>query len=209
MAEEFAAAAPASPVEEPTPPPVIDFVLEELPVESVPPEPPRPVRKFGLARPAAAPGDDRQLEPTLHLAEIMLSMGLEDGAAKALLEYTEANPRDAVYHMLKLLGIYRKRGLHKEFQETAEKLRKHFNIQAEDWNQPGGEAPTLERFPRIAEHLVAIWSRHTECVDYLQHLLEDGRDGARAGFPQAVAEEMLLLVEIQKALAEGAAQASG
>jgi hypothetical protein len=29
----------------------------------------------------------------MQLAEIMLSMGLEQGAAQALIEYTEANPR--------------------------------------------------------------------------------------------------------------------
>ena len=33
---------------------------------------------------------------------------------------------------------------------------------------------------------------------YLRHLIEDNRDGARAGFPQSVAEEILLLVEILK-----------
>jgi hypothetical protein len=35
--------------------------------------------------------------------------------------------------------------------------------------------------------------------DYLRHLLEDNREGSRAGFPQPVAEEILLLIEILKA----------
>jgi pilus assembly protein FimV len=101
--------------------------------------------------------------------------------------------------MLKLLGIYRKRGLHQEFQETAEKLRKNFNIQAEDWSAAGnGEAPTLEKFSRVSQHVQSIWTQPEECIDYLRHLIEDNRDGARAGFPQSVAEEILLLVEILK-----------
>jgi hypothetical protein len=146
------------------------------------------------------------VEPTLQLAEIMLSMGLEQGAAQALVEYTEANPRHAVYHMLKLLGIYRKRGLHEEFTATAEKLRKNFNIQAEDWGASGrDELSTLENFSRVAEHIQSIWTKPEECIPYLRHLLEDNRDGARAGFPQSVAEEILLLVEILKS-AQGANQ---
>ncbi|MCM2287944.1 MAG: hypothetical protein NDI67_02855 [Sulfuritalea sp.] len=138
-------------------------------------------------------------EPTLQLAEIMLSMGLEQGAAQALVEYTEANPRHALHHWLKLLGIYRKRGLHKEFTEAAEKLRQNFNIQAEDWARQGsGEAPSLEKFSRVAEHVQKIWGQPAECIAYLRRLLEDNRDGERAGFPQSVAEEMLLLIEILK-----------
>jgi hypothetical protein len=141
------------------------------------------------------------VEPTLQLAEIMLSMGLEQGAAQALIEYTEANPRHAIYHWLKLLGIYRSRGLQKEFAATAEKLRMYFNIQAAEWGTPvASEAPALENFARVAEHVQKIWSQPGECITYLRRLLEDNREGARAGFPQSVAEEILLLIELQKDL---------
>jgi hypothetical protein len=142
---------------------------------------------------------ETNLETTLQLAEIMLSMGLEQGAAQALLEYADAQPRNAVYHLLKLLGIYRGRRLQKEFAETAEKLHKHFNIRAEEWGKPAaGETPMLENFSRVSEHVQTIWSQPGECIAYLRHLLEDNRDGARAGFPQSVAEEFLLLIKILK-----------
>lgn len=181
------------------PSPEIDFVLEAADPETVASPPPRRAHIPTATAPAASEAQKKNLEPTLQLAEIMLSMGLEQGAAQALVEYTEANPRDAIYHMLKLLGIYRKRGLHQEFQETAEKLRKNFNIQAEDWSAAGsGEAPTLEKFSRVSQHVQSIWTQPEECIDYLRHLIEDNRDGARAGFPQSVAEEILLLVEILK-----------
>ncbi|MBK9020523.1 MAG: hypothetical protein IPL72_11155 [Sulfuritalea sp.] len=189
-----------------TPSPTIDFVLEEADPGTIVDETPVAAKTVAPAPPRAA--TDRNLEPTLQLAEIMLSMGLEQGAAQALVEYTEANPRHAVYHMLKLLGIYRKRGLHDEFLATAEKLRKNFNIQAEDWGASGrGEISTLENFSRVAEHIQSIWNKPEECIPYLRHLLEDNRDGARAGFPQSVAEEMLLLVEILKG-DQGANQAA-
>ncbi len=178
----------------------IDFSLDEADPESVA----RANARVPKPRASASPSvteipQETNVEPTLQLAEIMLSMGLEQGAAQALLEYTETNPRQAVYHWLKLLGIYRKRGLQTEFTETAEKLRKHFNVQAEDWVRADtGETPTLEKFPRVAEQVQKTWLQPAECLSYLRHLLEDNRDGARAGFPQAVAEEILLLIEILK-----------
>lgn len=190
--------------------PIIDFSLEEADPESVAraeAKAQRPRKNVYPAVPESAP--DTNVEPTLQLAEIMLSMGLDQGAAQALLEYTEANPRQAVYHWLKLLGIYRKRGQQAEFVETAEKLRKHFNVQAEEWVRTDtGETPTLEKFPRVAEQVQKTWSQPAECISYLKHLLEDNRDGARAGFPQAVAEEILFLIEILKGTS-GAGQTVG
>lgn len=185
---------------------VVDFSLEEADPETVA----RENAKLQTLRPAsrsepraAAPVEHKvNVEPTLQLAEIMLSMGLEEGAAQALIEYTEANPRHAIYHWLKLLGIYRSRGLQHEFAATAEKLRRYFNIQAAEWGTPAAsEVPTLENFSRVAEHVQKIWTQPEECISYLRRLLEDNREGARAGFPQSVAEEILLLVELQKDLA--------
>ena len=179
---------------------VIDFSLEEADPEIVARENARSqAQRTVSASPPPQTPQAANVEPTLQLAEIMLSMGLEQGAAQALLEYAEANPRHAVYHWLKLLGIYRSKGLQQEFTETADKLRKHFNIQAEEWGKPAAVgAPMLENFSRVSEHVQKIWSQPAECISYLRHLLEDNRDGARAGFPQSVAEEILFLVELLK-----------
>ncbi len=196
---------PAEPVQtipEPPQSPIIDFVLEDADPATVVAEPSRRSKpSTAMITPAEVSSQlkKKNVEPALQLAEIMLSMGLEQGAAQTLVEYTEANPKHAIYHMLKLLGIYRKRGLHHEFQETAEKLRKNFNIQAEDWAKTdSGEAPSLEGFSRVSQHVQSIWDQPEECITYLRHLIEDNRDGARAGFPQSVAEEILMLVEVLK-----------
>ena len=176
----------------------LEFTLEEADPESV-----ARAEARERQRPPPEAADDGQAatethsEPTLELAEIMLSMGLEQSAAQALVEYSEANPRQAVYHWLKLLDIYRGSGHRKDFKETAEKLRQHFNIQADDWTRArGGDAPSLEGFGRIIGHIQALWGRAAECEAYLRHLIEDNREGTRAGFPQPVAEEILLLIEI-------------
>ena len=204
-AASITAAAPSTDKVETAPPgaveiPPMEFTLEEADPESVAREHERQM-KLQAMTPMASPVQpvESKVEPTLELAEIMLSMGLEQSAAQALLEFSEANPRQALYHWLKLLDIYRGSGHRKDFKETADKLRQHFNIQAEDWTRAGGgEAPTLEGFSRVAEHVQEIWSQPEECIRYLQHLLEDNREGSRAGFPQPVAEEILLLIEILK-----------
>lgn len=190
---------------------IVDFSLEEDPEGEARAKARIPVPRSKDREPRVP--ERRQeidVEPTLQLAEIMLSMGLEQGAAQALVEYTEANPRAALHHWLKLLGIYRKRGLHKEFRAAAENLRKHFNIKAQYLQKShSGEMPTLENFSRVAEHVQEIWPRQDECIDYLARLLEDNRDGERAGFPQAVAEEILLLIDILKVLRSGDGHAAG
>jgi hypothetical protein len=203
-----ASTAPAGPPQDtvetaprPTEIPPIDFSLEDEDPETIAranaripvPRKPSPTPRVPERRQEIA------VEPTLQLAEIMLSMGLTEGAAQTLIEYTDANPREAVYHWLKLLAIYRDTGQRKDFEETAEKLRKFFNIQAAGTaSADPGEPPTLEGFPRIAEQVVKLWSNAEQCRTYLRQLLEDNRNGSRIGFPQSVAEEFLLLGEILK-----------
>lgn len=185
----------------------IEFSLEEADPESIARANAKLEKLQALDRRKAPERMKRaDVEPTLELAGIMLSLGLGQGAAQTLVEYIDANPRQALHHSLKLLEIYRDSGHRKDFKETAEKLRQNFNIQAEDWmRESTADAPTLEGFSRLSQHIQEIWSRPTECISYLQNLLEDNREGARAGFPWPVAEEILLLIDILKETS-GAAQ---
>jgi len=133
-------------------------------------------------------GKDQAIE----LAEIMLSMGLGHGAAQTLTEQIRSEPKQALRHWLKLLEIYRLNGQQEEFERSAEELRQHFNVQPEDW-QPRAEARrSLEDYPHIAARLTEMWGK-LGCLAYLENLLADNRGGARSGFPQSVAEELLLL----------------
>jgi hypothetical protein len=178
----------------------IDYSMEEADPESIARESEKLEKLQALdRRKAPERKNNSNIEPTLELAGIMLSLGLEQGAAQTLVEYIDANPRQALHHSFKLLEIYRDSGHRKDFKEAAEKLRQNFNIQAEDWMRESvAEAPTLEGFSRLSQHIQEIWSRPTECINYLQNLLEDNREGARAGFPWPVAEEILLLIDILK-----------
>jgi hypothetical protein len=142
---------------------------------------------------------DGNPEQALELANIMLSMGLTGSATQTLIDHIRANPRDALYHWLKLLEIYRTSGHRSDFKEAAAQLRQHFNIQAEDWAKVGvRETPTLEKYERVVERLQGLWSDTEASSTFLRELLEDNRGGMREGFPQPVAEEILFLIELQK-----------
>jgi hypothetical protein len=150
-----------------------------------------------IVAPATASGDAPvEFDSTLELAEIMLSMGMASGAAQALVQRIQENPREALAHWLKLLDIYRKDGHRSDFERAAKELQQNFNIKASDWMSADGNAPSLENFDRVIEHVVGLWSQPAECIDYLTRLLEDNREGMRNGFPQPVAEEMMLLISI-------------
>lgn len=145
----------------------------------------------------ATPIAINQNDQAIELAEIMLSMGLGHGAAQTLIEQIRREPRQALLHWLKLLEIYRKNGQQDEFERSAEELRKHFNVQPEDWHASSAGPRSIEEYPHIAARIVELWGK-PDCLVYLQNLLDDNRGGARAGFPQSVAEELVLLTTLRK-----------
>jgi hypothetical protein len=181
------------------------------PSSAVPPAPTFTSPETPPAQTAALPESDPDVsrldtkdadgnpEQALELANIMLSMGLTGSATQTLIDHIRANPRDALYHWLKLLEIYRTSGHRSDFKEAAAQLRQHFNIQAEDWAKVGvRETPTLEKYERVVERLQGLWSDTEASSTFLRELLEDNRGGMREGFPQPVAEEILFLIELQK-----------
>lgn len=133
-----------------------------------------------------------QSDQALELAEIMLSMGLGHGAAQTLAEQIRSEPKQALRHWLKLLEVYRRNGQQAEFERSAEELRLHFNVKPEDWHAQPDTLHSVEDYPHITARLTELWGRPA-CLVYLQNLLADNRGGARSGFPQSVAEELLLL----------------
>lgn len=151
----------------------------------------------GIQRAGASEPSKGQADQALELAEIMLSMGLGHGAAQTLTEQIRNEPKQALLHWLKLLEIYRQNGQQAEFEKSAEELRQHFNVQPEDWQIRPESLRSLEDYPHIAARMCELWGRPAGLV-YLQNLLADNRGGARSGFPQSVAEELLLLVSLLK-----------
>lgn len=170
---------------------------------------PRALRAAAVAleaKPESAPAADagssgaavepQEADQALELAEVMVSMGLTQAAADTLVEHIRAHPRRTLYHWLKLLDIYKTSGQKEDFEQSATELRRNFNIQMDDWQAAKG-APlrSIEDYGHICARVQELWGK-AGGVDYMARLLEDNRGGARLGFPQSVAEEILLLIAI-------------
>lgn len=211
VAPSVAPPAPAPARPKPVRPPLPDFEDEEEEADSLISQWSMPLTGAALLvlvllwwrkrRPADAevdtsPADlepvSEQADQALELAEIMLSMGLGHGAAQTLAEQIRNEPKQALRYWLRLLAIYRKNGQQEEFARSAEELRQHFNVKPEDWHEQPDALRSLEDYPHIATRLTELWGRPA-CLVYLHNLLADNRGGSRSGFPQSVAEELLLL----------------
>ncbi|MDP1526666.1 MAG: hypothetical protein U1D25_19035 [Hydrogenophaga sp.] len=179
-------------------------VIAQPPRPAAPPKPATPVEtkepqeNSSIQRAGAMEPSKGQSDQALELADIMLSMGLGHGAAQTLTEQIRNEPKQALIHWLKLLEIYRQNGQQAEFEKSAEELRQHFNVQPEDWQVRPESLRSIEEYPHIATRICELWGRPA-CLVYLQNLLADNRGGARLGFPQSVAEELLLLTSMLKA----------
>lgn len=146
-------------------------------------------------------------DDAIELADVLISMGIAGGAAQALVERIQANPRQALSHWLKLLEVYRHNGKRAEFEHAVEEIRATFNVYPGSWNASRNIRPrpktSLESYPHIAMQLKKLWPSPT-CVDYLLSLLADNRDGKRIGFPVVVVEEIILLLAVLRSiLSEG------
>lgn len=137
-------------------------------------------------------------DPAVELANIMISMGMGDHAEQTLIDYILEDPKRDLGPWLKALEIYRISERRDEFEELAISLRKNLNVAPDAWDaEPTLIRPTLEGFSRVSDTVQRLWPS-PETSSYLASLLGDNRDGSRAGFPQAVAEEILWLMRILK-----------
>lgn len=142
-----------------------------------------------------------EASPVLELAEIMLSFGRVSGAAQALQEYIEANPKEALQPWIRLLEIYRENGMRADFEKLAANLNQNFNVEIVHWDSaaPGERVEmTLELLPHIRQQIDAMWGSPA-CLEYLQKLLHDNRNGTRNGFALPVVKEILLLIDLMVA----------
>jgi hypothetical protein len=145
--------------------------------------------------------DKSDVSPVIEIAEIMLSFGRVKGAAQALQEYIQANPREALQPWIRLLEIYRGNGMRSEFESLATNLNQNFNVEIVHWDNatPGERLEmTLELLPHIRDQIDALWGS-PECFEYLQKLLHDNREGQRNGFALPVVKEILVLIDLMVA----------
>lgn len=204
-----AKAAPAVPVAPHTPPAAAKPAVAEVPRTPEASATPRPAAAQpsihytpppmqAATAPAEAKGEG---DMSLELADVMLSMGLTEGAVQTLSDHISQNPRQALFHWLKLLDIYRKSGMKVDFDKASAEIQQHFNMAPPDWREDSlgqeTKVQSLEDYAHISSRMQELWPRRS-CAEYLNRLLEDNRGGTRTGFPQPVIEEILLLLSMLK-----------
>lgn len=146
---------------------------------------------------AETPVPGSHVDPVLELADVMTSLGLAKEAASAVIEHIRQHPHQDPSHWFKVLEIYRSTGHREAFDEAVQELRQNLNVAIDDWetDPEKRDRTSLENYPHLSRELQALWPK-PECDEFLTKLLEDNRGGKRAGFPQSVAEEIVLLKAI-------------
>ena len=120
--------------------------------------------EFGGTLPSGA--DDTALEVLrsdeipLELADILISMGLVDGAAETLEQHIREHPRQALVHWLMLLDLYRQTMRQADFEKAAAELNQQFNVATIEWDRREfALAPSIENYPHIRNRLQHLWRR--------------------------------------------------
>lgn len=136
-------------------------------------------------------------DSVLELAEIMLSFGRTKGAAEVLAEYVYKNPKRDVRPWIKLLEVYQRASMQKEYEELGPLLQRAFNVHIPSWFEYLLEVDdaSIEDYPHIMRTLTACWGT-PEADAYLRRLLGENRGGTRRGFPVAVVADILLLIDV-------------
>lgn len=161
--------------------------------------PPRPGVKVDVA----------ELSHITEEAGVYLAVNRPDRAIDVLLEHirTRANSLPAAWLML--LELYHAQGRKEEFQELAVEFHGRFNAQTPAWEsfrQRPRDDRGLESFAHLVRQLVMLWGR-PECIDFLDQLLTENREGRREGFSLPTYEDILLLHQVAE-LTIGGAQAA-
>jgi len=100
---------------------------------------------------------------------------------------------------LYLLDAYGATGEEAKYSMLRERFERRFNIRIAQWEERDAEEASrgLDDLPHLVEHICDQWGR-PGLVQFLESLLIDNRDGARAGFDLPVYRDLMMLVGLAK-----------
>lgn len=128
-------------------------------------------------------------------AEFWISLNNPKRAIEILEPYTEGIHPDSPVPWLYLLDLYREVGEPEKYNGLRERFARLFNARIPLYGDPELASQTLEDFPHLLERICKLWNTG-DIVPFLQSLLVDDRDGARAGFDLPLYRDILLLLGI-------------
>jgi hypothetical protein len=148
-----------------------------------------------------------EFDSVVEEAKILISMDRPAQAISVLLDHIGAEPKTSLHAWLYLLDIYRSQNQKEEFIALAKRLHTAFNVMTPQWEETRAAmvvANSIEEFPHIVSQLTEAWTSGN-AGEYLASLLEDNREGERAGFSLEVLQEIMLLQgvwELRQSLAD-------
>lgn len=135
-------------------------------------------------------------------AEFWLSLNQRERALEILERQTHTDQIDSPAPWLYLLDLYRESKEKAKFNELRARFTQIFNAYIPEFEADMAleSHRDLEEFPHLIAQICELW--HTaDIMPFLQDLLIDERDGARAGFDLNVYREIMMLIGMAELLA--------
>lgn len=95
-----------------------------------------------------------------------------------------------------LLDLYHAAGAQDKYELLKNRIQQHFNASVPAWGETAAEHH-LEEYPHVVETIRKLWESD-DIVPYLEHLMEDNRDGDRVGFDLSVYREIIHLISVAR-----------
>ena len=131
-------------------------------------------------------------------AEAFLLAGRMGMAIGVLRHYIESHEDAPAGIWLTLLDVLHREGLRREFEKLAARMKARFNVSLftwEDANRRSSGLSGLEHFPHLLARISARWGQ-PGCLEELNDLVLDNRDGERGGFNHEAFRDLLLLIGV-------------
>lgn len=136
-----------------------------------------------------------EISDVMQEADFWMSLNDPQRAIEILEPYAAHDLPDSPMPWLYLLDLYRGTDEQLKYTELQERAARIFNVRIALWDEDADlmESRTLEDYPHIAEQICALWKTN-DISAYLENLIFDRRDGARAGFDLSVYQEIMMLL---------------
>lgn len=140
-----------------------------------------------------------EISDLMQEAEFWMLLNDPERAIEILAPYSGVDHPVSPVPWIYLLDLYRVTGQQANYESLAARIKSVFNTSAPAWSDEGAPAPThsLRDYPHVVERIEDLWEGE-DIVPYLENLLLDEREGARAGFDLAVYREVIHLIGVAR-----------
>jgi hypothetical protein len=140
-----------------------------------------------------------EISDTLQEVEFWMLLNDRSRALEILEPLGKVEKPDSPAPWLYLLDTYADMGDQAKYEALRERCERIFNVRIAKWEDKDIVVSSrgLEEFPHLMEQICKRW-KGNQVVKFLENLLVDDRDGARAGFELPAYRDLMLLISLAK-----------